>query len=178
MNLPNLLTALRVALIPVFIWSYGQVTPAVSLLIFLLASLTDCLDGYLARKWNQITAFGKLFDPLADKLLLLAVLLCLARSRLIPWWVLIVMAVKELLMMSGSMWMLHRKVVVSSNSLGKAATVLFILALTFVFPWHKAAWLTTVGSALIYVAVALSVAALFVYAHGALLRLRQQREQG
>ena len=176
MNLPNLLTALRIAMIPVFVATYGRVAPAVSLLIFLLASLTDCLDGYLARKWNQITAFGKLFDPLADKLLLLAVLFCFAGSGLIPWWVLAVMAVKEILMMAGSVWMLRKNVVVSANQLGKAATVAFILALTFVFPWHPVGWLTTLGSVLLYVAVALSVAALIVYAYSALVRPGQAKQ--
>ena len=177
MNLPNILTALRVAMIPVFVLTYDQVAPAVSLLIFLLASLTDCLDGYLARKWNQITAFGKLFDPLADKLLLLAVLFCIARSGLIPWWVLIVVAVKELLMMAGSVWMLKKNVVVSANLLGKAATVAFILALTFVFPWHPMGWLTKLGDVLLYVAVALSVAAFFVYSYFAFFR-RKPGKQG
>jgi CDP-diacylglycerol--glycerol-3-phosphate 3-phosphatidyltransferase len=178
MNLPNLLTALRIALIPVLIGTYGRVPPAVSLTIFLVASLTDCLDGYLARKWNQITAFGKLFDPVADKLLLLSVLFCFAKSRLVPWWVLILMAAKELLMMSGSLYMLRRNVVVSSNYLGKAATVSFILALTFVFPWPKEPWLTATGNVLLYVAVALSVAALFVYAYGAFLKPKQQKQEG
>jgi cardiolipin synthase len=173
MNLPNILTALRIAMIPVFLLTYERVAPAVSLLIFLGASLTDCLDGYLARKWNQVTSFGKLFDPLADKLLLLSVLFCFARSGLVPWWVMAVMAVKEVLMMTGSMWMLTKKVVVSANYLGKAATVVFIVALTFVFPWHQVGWLTALGAWLLYGAVALSVAALFVYALGALARLRE-----
>ncbi len=165
MNLPNILTALRIALIPVFALTYGRVAPAVSLLIFLAASLTDCLDGYLARKWNQITEFGKLFDPLADKLLLLTVLCCLAESDVIPWWILILMTAKELLMMAGSMWLLRKNVVVSANVLGKAATVVFIAALTFVFPWHPLGALTTVGNVLLYVAVALSMAALIVYTY-------------
>jgi len=176
MNLPNVLTALRVAMIPVFILTYGRISPAASLVIFLAASLTDCLDGYLARKWNQITAFGKLFDPLADKFLLLAVLSCIAQSGLIPWWVLIVMAVKELLMMAGSVWMLKKNVVVSANFLGKAATVAFILALTFVFPWHSELWLKTLGDVLLYAAVALSVAALFVYSYFAFLRQKQGKQ--
>ena len=173
MNLPNILTALRIAMIPVFILTYERVAPAVSLLIFLGASLTDCLDGYLARKWNQVTAFGKLFDPLADKLLLLSVLFCFARSGLVPWWVMAVVGVKEILMMTGSMWMLAKKVVVSANQLGKAATVLFIMALTFVFPWHPLGWLTALGTWLLYGAVWLSVAALFVYAFGALAWLKE-----
>ena len=83
------------------------------------------------------------------------------------------MAVKELLMMGGSMWMLSKKVVVSANQLGKAATVLFILALTFVFPWHSVGWLTALGMVLLYAAVGLSVAALFVYAYCALVKPRQ-----
>ncbi len=172
MNLPNLLTALRIAMIPVFLLTYGRVSPAVSLLIFLLASLTDCLDGYLARKWDQVTAFGKLFDPLADKLLLLSVLFCFAKSGLVPWWVMALMGVKEVLMMVGSMWLLRKNVVVQANQLGKAATVVFIAALTFLFPWHPAGWLTTMGNVLLYVAVALSVSALFVYAFFALLKPR------
>ncbi len=95
MNLPNLLTALRMALIPVFVLVYGRGLTALALLIFLAASLTDCLDGYLARKWNQVTPFGKLFDPMADKLLLLSVLFCLARNGDIPWWMVAVMGAKE-----------------------------------------------------------------------------------
>lgn len=173
MNLPNFLTALRIALIPVFVLTYDRVAPAGSLMIFLVASMTDCLDGYFARKWNQITAFGKLFDPLADKLLLLSVLFCFARSGLIPWWVMALMAVKEILMMAGSMWLLRRKVVVSANNLGKAATVLFIGALTFVFPWHSIGWLTLLGNVLLYAAVALSVAALFVYAYFGFVKPKQ-----
>ena len=115
---------------------------------------------------------------MADKLLLLSVLFCFAKSRLVPWWVLILMAAKELLMMSGSLYMLRRNVVVSSNYLGKAATVSFILALTFVFPWPKALWLTATGNVLLYVAVALSVAALFLYAYGAFLKPKQQKQEG
>jgi cardiolipin synthase len=164
MNLPNLLTALRMALIPVFVLVYERGQAALALLIFLAASLTDCLDGYLARKWNQVTPFGKLFDPMADKLLLLSVLFCLARSGDIPWWMVAVMGAKELLMLLGSAWLLRRKVVVSANRLGKAATALFIIALTLVFPWHHADWVTGAGTVLLYAAVALSVAALCVYA--------------
>jgi cardiolipin synthase len=173
MNLPNVLTSIRIALIPVFIITYEQVSPAVSLIVFLTASLTDCLDGYLARKWNQITAFGKLFDPLADKLLLLSVLYCLAQSGHIAWWVVAVMISKELLMVVGSAWLLHKNVVVSSNWLGKAATGTFIVAVTLVFPWHSVGGITRLGTVLLYAAVALSVAAFFVYAWTTMIKPRQ-----
>jgi phosphatidylglycerophosphate synthase len=74
------------------------------------------------------------------------------------------------------MWMLKKNVVVSANFLGKAATVAFILALTFVFPWHPMGWLTKLGDVLLYVAVALSVAAFCVYTYFAFFRPKQQKQ--
>lgn len=80
MNIPNILTIIRVALIPVFISFYFIGMPywyAWAALVFVVASFTDWLDGYLARKWNQVSTFGKFMDPIADKLLVLAALLLL-----------------------------------------------------------------------------------------------------
>ncbi len=80
MNIPNLLTVIRAALIPVFVSFYFIGMPGWyvwAALVFIVASFTDCLDGYLARKWNQVSTFGKFMDPIADKLLVLAALLLL-----------------------------------------------------------------------------------------------------
>ena len=80
MNIPNMLTVIRMALIPVFVMFYFIGMPGWyiwSALIFVIASFTDWLDGYLARKWNQVSVFGKFMDPIADKLLVLAALLLL-----------------------------------------------------------------------------------------------------
>ena len=112
MNLPNALTALRMALIPLFVWAFYQVGPGVALVIYLLAAATDWLDGFLARRWNQVTSFGKLADPLADKLMLLTMLFCMGQSGRVPWWVLGVMLGKELLMVIGSVFLLKRHNVV------------------------------------------------------------------
>lgn len=170
-NLPNALTLFRILLIPAFVWVYFTPNPMLALCLYILASLTDLLDGFLARKLNQITNFGKLADPLADKLMLMALLVCLAITGQVPWWVMILIAVKELYMMAGSLYMLKHKIVVSSNGYGKTATFLFIVALALVFPWHPANMLSTMGTILLYLAVALSLLSAFIYTRNAMKKL-------
>lgn len=165
MNLPNALTLFRMALVPMFAYAYFFIKPTwIALALFLLASATDYLDGYLARRLNQITDFGKLMDPLADKLMMVTMMVCLACTRHLAWWVVIVMLLKELLMMLGSGYMLRREIVVYANIWGKLATVVFVLALALVFPWHEIGALSTVGACLTYLAVALSMLAMVIYA--------------
>lgn len=165
MNLPNVLTGLRMVLIPLFVWAYYQVDPVLALIIYLLAAATDWLDGFLARRWHQVTSFGKLADPLADKLMLLTMLFCMGQSGRVPWWVLGVMLGKELLMVIGSVFLLKRhNVVVMANWLGKTATVTFILSVVAVFPWHEIEALYQAGLILMYLATGLSLASMVVYA--------------
>ncbi len=173
MNLPNLLTCIRMALVPAFAYCYFFVRPEwIALALFILASLTDFLDGYLARKWDQITDFGKLMDPLADKLMTVTMMVCLACTWRIPWWTVVVIVLKELLMLAGSAFMLRHHVVVSANVWGKVATFAFIVALALVFPWHGSALWFSVGTALLYAAVLLSLAAMGVYAARAYKNLK------
>ena len=87
-TIPNVLTMIRLLLVPVFVVVYFRTSAEpkyAALAIFAAASLTDMLDGYLARKLNQITDFGKLFDPLADKLMVLTALVCQGIAGVIPW---------------------------------------------------------------------------------------------
>ena len=172
LNLPNALTFLRILMIPAVYITYYQLPERrwIALVIYLLASFTDFLDGYLARKWNQITSFGKLFDPLADKLIVLTVLYCLADTDYAPWWVFFLMLGKEILMVLGSLLMLGKKVVVKSNIYGKTATCLFIAAIALVFPWHNVAALFTVGHVLLYIALAASLVSMGIYAYQAVSR--------
>lgn len=173
MNLPNALTLLRILLIPAFAWAYFERAPVLALWLYLAACFTDFLDGYLARKLNQITNFGKLFDPLADKLMLVTLLFCLAYTGHVAWWVLGVIALKELYMLAGSLYMLKRDVVVSSNLYGKVATFVFIVALALVFPWHNQYLLTGVGTWLLWIAVGLSLLSMAMYTVGAIKTLRE-----
>ena len=101
MNLPNKLTVLRVILVPFFVFFLlgadwiGSFSPYIALIIFIVASLTDMLDGKIARKYNLITNFGKFMDPLADKLLVCSALICLIALDRIPAWIVIVIISRE-----------------------------------------------------------------------------------
>lgn len=124
MNLPNCLTFLRILMIPIVavLFSRGAYTAAA--LVFLLACLTDILDGYLARHLQKITEMGKLLDPLADKGMQLTVLVSLAWCGRMPYLSVWIVLGKELLMFLGGLYLFRQQVVVSANWYGKAATVL------------------------------------------------------
>jgi len=171
MNIPNLLTVLRLFLIPVFYWLYQKDMYGCALLVFLLASFTDFLDGYLARKWNQITNFGKLADPVADKVMVLTALYCLAADGRIPYFAPVAILAKEILMVLGGAFMLGKKVVVQANIWGKAATFAFIIALALVFPWHGVDFLYSAGSILVVIATLMSIWAMVQYAYGCIKQL-------
>jgi len=173
MNIPNLLTLLRLVLIPVFYGLYQKDMYGCALLVFLIASFTDFLDGYLARKWNQITNFGKLADPVADKVMVLTALYCLAADGRIPWFAPVAILAKELLMVLGGAFMLGKKVVVQANIWGKAATFAFIIALALVFPWHGVEFLYSAGNILVIIATLLSIWAMVQYAWNMFRQLRE-----
>ncbi len=96
-TVPNLLSALRLAGVPVFLWLVlGPERDALALGVLLLSGITDWLDGALARRWNQQSALGEILDPVADRLYILAVIVGLALRDVIPWWVAIVLPARDL----------------------------------------------------------------------------------
>lgn len=138
MNIPNILTTIRFFLIPAFIYVFFsdlEHNYAIAASIFLLAGITDILDGYIARKYDMITKWGKLLDPLADKSMQLTALFCLTYAGLIPMWAVYIILTKELLMIIGSIVLYRDKIVVSASWYGKAATVLFYLAILSIIIW-------------------------------------------
>lgn len=159
--LPNILTVFRFVLIPFMVFAYLDGLKLFALFIFLLASFTDLLDGYIARKRNQITTFGKVMDPLADKLLVLAALACFYfKDQAIPLWLLIVMFVKESMMVAGGIFLYKKKTVVFAKFYGKLATVLFMAGIVFTFLNE---YLYPVNLIVLYAAAAVSVAAMVLY---------------
>lgn len=135
MNLPNTLTLFRFVLIGIFPYLYfleGLENNKVwAFAVFILAGITDVLDGFIARRFNLITKWGKLMDPLADKLMLITVLICLFIEEVIPLWAILIIVLKELLMILGAAFLYrNRKIVVQSNIYGKLATFLFYVAVT------------------------------------------------
>ncbi len=179
MNLPNALTMLRMLMIPLFMYLYYNGMQPAALVTYLAAGFTDILDGYLARKWNQITSFGKLMDPLADKLMTLTMIFCLTHTGYLPVWVLIVLLLKELMMVAGSLALLKglagRKIVVMANWAGKTATALLIAAVALVFPWHPWEGVRLAGRILMYAAVGFSLFAMGNYAYGYVKKLSGEK---
>jgi len=130
MNLPNVLTVLRIMLVPVVVVALLGNSPAGDVLaavVFALASLTDFIDGYLARARGDETAFGKLMDPLADKLLIVAALLSLVSLHRLAAWVAMVIITRELAVTMLRMGATHQGVVIGASWLGKLKTVVQIL---------------------------------------------------
>ena len=138
-NLPNALTVLRLLLVPVFIiLGLQQSWPALwaSFVLFAIAAITDRFDGELARSWGQITDFGRIADPIADKALTLCGFGLLSYQGFLPWWLTILIAVRELGITAMRAFFLRRGVVVSANQAGKFKTFMQMVALgTLLIPW-------------------------------------------
>ncbi|HZK27844.1 MAG TPA: CDP-alcohol phosphatidyltransferase family protein [Thermoclostridium sp.] len=126
-HIPNILTMLRLLVIPVMVYYMLKGEWITGLAIFVVAEFTDILDGYIARRYNFISKFGKLADPLADKLLQLTALFILSIGGRLPSYFFYILCIKELAMVVGALLFLKKDVVVHSNWMGKAAaTILFI----------------------------------------------------
>lgn len=141
MNVPNAITVFRLLLIPVFIWQFLEGHFYIAAAIYLVAWFSDVLDGYIARKYNLVTDFGKLFDPLADKLLNLTALFLLAFEPTVqlPLIFPIIVLAKELtLVIGGAILLKYNKVVIAAKWSGKIATFLFTVAvILMLFPITK-----------------------------------------
>lgn len=164
-NAPNILTMLRLLLIPIY-WVLMMVrdNETAALIVFVTASITDLLDGYIARHFNQVTDWGKLFDPLADKLMVVSVMMTLVLKGAVPLIILIIIGIKEIIMVAGAACMLRRKIVVYSKPVGKTAQFTMVAGMILAFfrhnfsaPFHVyVLWLATVLtlSAMVYYSLA------------------------
>ena len=128
-HIPNILTILRFIFIPIILYFIFTGIYVLGIVIFTISGITDVLDGFIARKFNLVSNFGKLMDPLADKLTQISVLACLVKVEIIPFWILVIVILKELLMVVGASFLYGKDVVVYSKWYGKLATVLFYLAI-------------------------------------------------
>nr|WP_152818463.1 CDP-diacylglycerol--glycerol-3-phosphate 3-phosphatidyltransferase [Pseudactinotalea sp. HY160] len=164
--MPNILTLARVALVPVFIVLLVQQTMAARLWafgVFVLASLTDRYDGHLARKYNKVTAFGTLADTIADKFLTGAAFILLSWLDAIPWWVTIVILVREVGITLLKLLMVSHEVI-SASAGGRLKMVLQIAGIcVLLVPWADLVgarigdWIVLLGQIVIYLALVLTV---------------------
>lgn len=128
-HIPNILTILRFIFIPIILYFIFTGNYILGIIFFTISGITDVLDGFIARKFNLVSNFGKLMDPLADKLTQISVLASLVTVNIIPFWILVIVILKELLMIVGASFLYGKNVVVYSKWYGKLATVLFYLAI-------------------------------------------------
>lgn len=177
LNLPNVLTVLRIMLVPVLVVALLGNTPegdVLAAIVFALASLTDFVDGYIARMRGSVTTFGKLMDPLADKLLVVGALLSLVSLHRLEGWVAMVIIARELAVTVLRVGATQAGVVMAASMLGKAKTCLQIAAILAVIAVHGSPlWV----SLLVYAAVAVTVLSGLDYFFGLRRRIQQAQAQ-
>ncbi len=165
MNLPNKLTMFRVILIPFFVvFMLVGITAYdkwIALAIFIIASLTDLLDGKIARKYNLVTNFGKFMDPLADKLLVCSALICLMALERIPAWIVIVIIAREFIINGFRTLAADNGVVIAASYWGKFKTTFQMVMICLMIADIEV--LRIVTSVVMWIALALTVISLVDY---------------
>ena len=169
MNMPNRLTILRVAMIPVFIvfmlWEGIPYSDYIAASIFILACITDFFDGYLARKYNLVTTFGKFMDPLADKLLVCSAMICFVADPRCPMpvWVVIVIIGREFIISGFRLVAAEKGVVIAASYWAKVkTTVQMIMAIVLIFNFQHPIF-EVIDQILIYSALILTLISLVDY---------------
>lgn len=168
MNLPNKLTLFRVILIPFFVavimsGCFGDLSKWVALGIFIVASLTDLLDGKIARKYNLVTTFGKFADPLADKILVISAMICLVELGKLASWIVVIIVAREFIISGFRIIAAEKNVVIAASYWGKFKTTFQMIMVIMLIAdidstiWHYAC------TAITYIALALTVISLIDY---------------
>ena len=163
-GIPNTISIFRICLVPIFIVAYFSDTHDIKIyaaFIYALATFSDFLDGFLARRLKASTNLGKILDPLGDKLMTVAVMICITIDGVIPIWAVIVTGVKEIIMAIGG-FVVHKAAHVeipASNLIGKTSTVVFFLVCVTIMlfrdiPREVATWLIAGAIVLMFAALA------------------------
>ncbi len=168
MNLPNKLTVFRMILVPVFVavLLIGQDSSNMRLLadaIFIVASLTDMLDGKIARKYNLVTDFGKFMDPLADKLLVTSALICLIDTKQLPAWIVIIIVAREFIISGFRLVAADNGIVIAASYWGKFKTVFQMLMVIVMVANFNVPFMHILGQILMWIALVLTVVSLVDY---------------
>jgi CDP-diacylglycerol--glycerol-3-phosphate 3-phosphatidyltransferase len=162
MNIPNSITIFRILLIPVFVIVLSPKIPYGSYLataIFIIAALTDSLDGYLARKWKQVTKLGIILDPLADKLLITAALISLVELSVLPGWVAITIIGREFAVSGLRTVKAETGLIISASKMGKVKTITQVIAVAWLLLENVSPLLDSwnMGIKVMYVALIITI---------------------
>lgn len=185
-NVPNILTFLRLALVPVYWIAYFSWSVWWAFGIFVLASLTDYLDGIIARKFNLVTKLGKVLDPFADKIMQMSAMLSVVIDGKLHFMFAVIIVAKELFMITCAAVLYGRKVVVYANIYGKVATVYMALGFVTLFTGiglknsmaSAGEIVITIGTVLLGIALVLSVVACVIYTVKTLKQLKGKLPSG
>lgn len=166
-HVPNILSICRLLLIPVIVISVVTHNYLLAIIVFTISSLTDIVDGYIARNFDAVTNVGKLLDPLADKLTQLSMIASLVWADVISGWILAVLLTKEFIMIAGASFLYGKSVVVYSKWYGKLATVLLYLSImvSLLFEQFNVTseiWVN-ISNSLYVITLAMTVFALLMY---------------
>ncbi len=168
MNLPNKLTILRIVLVPFFVAilltnCFGDSSKWVALAIFIIASLTDMLDGKIARKYNLVTNFGKFMDPLADKLLVCSAMICLIELQRLAAWIVIIIIAREFIISGFRLVASDNGVVIAASMWGKVKTVFQMAMVIILIADLPGGFFKTAEVIITYAALILTVISLIDY---------------
>ncbi len=167
MNLPNKITLVRILLVPVFIALFYMFKESyISCIVFALASVTDFLDGYLARKNNQVTAFGKFIDPLADKILVITALILFVESNILPALPVIIIIYREFAVSGFRLVAANKGITIAAGKSGKIKTVLQLVGITMILLTNgldKFQTIYNAGIVVMYLSVIMCVVSFVIY---------------
>ena len=178
-NVPNFLTTIRIVVVPILAWllfkesAETDANRIIAGTIFIVAALTDIADGTIARRWNLITNFGKIFDPIADKALIGVALIGLSYLNLLDWWFTWVILARELFVTFLRFWVINKGVIPASRG-GKLKTITQIVAISFyLLPLPES--FSIVGEIIMYLAVILTLATAVDYIMKAIMTDREEQ---
>ena len=178
-QVPHILSFIRLFLVPIFIISFFVIDKYVALGVFIIASITDVVDGYIARHFNAMTEFGKILDPFADKLMKMAALISLTIVNLIPIWVTVLMIACDLAMIISGLCIYKKKITIQSNWIGKAGT--FIISLGVILSFFTE-WIGEANVYVIYAGIIVAVIAgldyVYIFFNKKINRKQKQDEIG
>jgi CDP-diacylglycerol--glycerol-3-phosphate 3-phosphatidyltransferase len=179
LNVPNLLTTIRIIVVPILAWllfkesAETDTNRIIAGTIFIVAALTDIADGTIARRWNLITNFGKIFDPIADKALIGVALIGLSYLNLLDWWFTWVILARELFVTFLRFWVINKGVIPASRG-GKLKTITQIVAISFyLLPLPES--FSIIGQVIMYLAVILTLATAIDYIMKAIMTDREEQ---
>ena len=162
-HIPNMLTILRFILVPFIVILILKERFLDAFILLTVSSLSDVLDGRIARKFNLVTDIGKLLDPLADKTNQISVLVSLVIIKVVPVWIVVILFIKEFILVAGASWLYGKKVVVSSKWYGKLTTVIFYIAIVSSFFIKIFNFKVQFDIYIYYIGVSLAIFSLIMY---------------